>query len=85
MKIPLMVGSLANEGIGLIPLNGALDEVGFEKFLSSRFSNLEVGRDALVEAYAEELRLSYGHAQHAMVTDLFMAHSMREWARLLWR
>ena len=37
MKIPLMVGSLANEGIGLIPLNEALDEMGFEKFLSSRF------------------------------------------------
>ena len=28
MKIPLMVGSLANEGIGLIPLNEALDEMG---------------------------------------------------------
>ena len=50
MKIPLMVGSLANEGIGLILLNEALDEMGFEKFLSSRFSNLEAGRDALLEA-----------------------------------
>ena len=37
MKIPLMVGSLANEGTGLIPLNEALDEMGFEKFLSSVF------------------------------------------------
>ncbi len=82
MKIPLMVGSLANEGIGLIPLNEALDEMGFEKFLSSRFANLEAGREALLEAYAEELRVSYGHAQHAMVTDLFMAHSMREWASM---
>ena len=42
----------------------------------------EAGRDALLEAYAEELRVSYGHAQHAMVTDLFMAHSMREWASM---
>ena len=26
---------------------------------------------------AEETRVSYSRAQHAMVTDLFMAHSMR--------
>jgi len=79
-KMPLMVGSLANEGIGLIPLNKTLSEAAFESFLASTFSRLEEGRDALFAAYHEALQLSYGHAQHAMVTDLFMAHSMREWA-----
>lgn len=80
LKIPLMVGSLANEGIGLIPLNESLSEDAFERFLEATFANLGEGRAELFAAYDEALQKSFGHAQHAMVTDLFMAHSMRTWA-----
>jgi para-nitrobenzyl esterase len=77
-KMPLMLGSLANEGIELFPRNDALSLAQFQAFAEQL-----VGSHApdLIAAYQTELSQSPGHAHHAISTDLFMTFGMRRWAQ----
>ena len=76
-KIPVLLGSTANEGHLLFPLNEDLSQSGFDAYLSKTFGSLS---PALTEAYANELKVSPGFAQREIATDLFMAFGMRSWA-----
>lgn len=74
--IPLMVGSLANEGLYLIPKNDDLTDAALDEWLERT-----AGRHAvrLRSLYADESD-SPGAIQHAIATDTFMAFGMRRWA-----
>jgi len=77
-KVPLLLGSLANEGNELFPINPALTEAE----LSTTLTTL-MGEDLaplLLAEYREELTQSPGIAQHAIFTDQFMTFGMRRWA-----
>ena len=76
-KIPVLLGSTANEGHLLFPLNEDLSQSGFDAYLSKTFGSLS---PALTKAYANELKVSPGFAQREIATDLFMAFGMRSWA-----
>lgn len=76
-KVPLLVGSLANEGNRLFALNAELTESQFDIYLERTFGT--TGAD-IKEAYGEELAQSPGLAQREIATDLFMAFGMRQWA-----
>lgn len=76
-QMPLLLGSLANEGIELLPRNDALTDAELMQYLQAGFGNQA---NALLEAYADERMQSPGHVQHAVATDLFMAFGMRRWA-----
>ena len=75
--VPLMVGSLANEGVELLPLNPDLSMEQFDQFLLNTFGHFA---DRVKTAYREELAQSPGLAQHKLGDDMFMALSMRRWA-----
>ena len=77
-KVPLMLGSLANEGIELFPRNDALSLAQFQAFAEQMVGS---GAPDLIEAYQAELSESPGHAHHAISTDLFMTFGMRRWAQ----
>jgi para-nitrobenzyl esterase len=74
-QIPLLLGSLANEGIELFP-----KAVSLTQELLSGYLNKLVGEQAaaLKDIYADAG--SPGDIQHAVATDLFMAFGMRRWA-----
>lgn len=75
-QVPLLLGSLADEGNQLFPVNEALTENQLNQYLT----NL-VGEEAkaLAAEYVEEFKSS-GKIQHAVATDVFMAFGMRRWA-----
>ena len=75
--VPILVGSLANEGVELLPLNANLSIEQFDQFLLNTFGDFA---DQVKTAYREELAQSPGVAQHRIGDDLFMALSMRRWA-----
>ncbi|MFK7913331.1 MAG: carboxylesterase/lipase family protein [Pseudomonadales bacterium] len=76
--VPLLVGSLANEGAELLPLQADLDRAT----LAARLSQLFPGQsDALLARYAKDLAFSPGLAQREILVDQFMAWAMRDWAR----
>jgi para-nitrobenzyl esterase len=77
-KVPLLVGSLANEGHELLPLNNALTESELDQYLSKTFADTAPKLKAL---YAEDLAISPGMALREILTDAFMAMSMRGWAQ----
>ena len=77
-KVPLLVGSLANEGHELLPLNNALTESELDQYLSKTFAETAPKLKAL---YAEDLAISPGMALREILTDAFMAVSMRGWAQ----
>lgn len=77
-KVPLLVGSLANEGHELLPLNNALTESELDQYLSKTFADAAAKLKAL---YAEDLAISPGMALREIQTDAFMAMSMRGWAQ----
>ena len=77
-KVPLLVGSLANEGHELLPLNNALTESELDQYLSKTFAETAPKLKAL---YAEDLAISPGMALREILTDAFMAMSMRGWAQ----
>ena len=77
-KVPLLVGSLANEGHELLPLNNALTEAELDQYLSKTFVDSAPKLKAL---YAEDLAISPGMALREILTDAFMAMSMRSWAQ----
>jgi len=76
-KVPLMVGSLANEGHELLPLNNALTESELDQYLNKSFADSAAKLKTL---YAEDLAVSPGMALREILTDSFMAMSMRSWA-----
>lgn len=76
--VPLLVGSLANEGAELLPLQSGLDTAQ----LRARLDKLFPGKaEALLAEYAAELGVSPAHAQREILIDQFMARAMRDWAR----
>jgi para-nitrobenzyl esterase len=81
-SVPLMVGSLANEGHLLIPLITETDAPGFRQFLARRFGRDPSAIAEIEAAYHSEIKEGYASARHAIETDLFMALSMRHWAAL---
>ncbi len=77
-KIPLLLGSLANEGHELLPLPEDLDEFELETDLEQW-----IGADLaprLLAQYPTQLAHSAGLAQRDIRTDLFMTWAMRRWA-----
>lgn len=78
-KIPLLLGSLANEGHNLFPVNDKLSPKMFDQFLTSVLG--EELTNSAKELYQQELSQSPGTAQHAIMTDQFMTYGMLRWAR----
>ena len=76
--VPLLVGSMANEGVELLPLQADLDHAGLVSALRQRFG---ARADALLNAYAESVSEAPGLALRDILTDQFMAWAMRHWAR----
>ena len=76
-KVPVLLGSLANEGLFLFPQNENLSVEEFDDYLRTTFGD---GADRVKLAYAAEFDESPGKAQHEIRTDLFMGFSMRKWA-----
>lgn len=79
-QIPIMIGSLGNEGNELFPMNAALTIGELEQSLSRMFNTQHI--EQLKRLYAQQLNQSPGFAQREINTDLFMAYGMRRWARL---
>jgi para-nitrobenzyl esterase len=74
-RVPLLLGSLSNEGHLLFPLDTSLTDDALDKYLT----------DLVGKALVPELRAAYpgespGHVQRDIATDLFMAFGMRRWA-----
>ncbi len=78
-KIPLLVGSAADEGVGLLPLNEKITTAELEQRLNKRFGS---AAQELLRLYAEDLKLSPGHVERAVNADQFLTLGMREWAEL---
>jgi para-nitrobenzyl esterase len=78
-RVPILVGSTANEGYNLFPLDETFTLEDFDRFLQAEFGERAA---AVATAYRAELEQSPGIAQHAIVTDRFMAGGMRTWAEL---
>ncbi len=74
-KVPLLLGSLSNEGHLLFPLNDSLSEADLDAYLDRTAGAQAAGLKA---QYADAP--SPGQMQHAIATDLFMAYGMRRWA-----
>ena len=75
--VPLLVGSLANEGIELIPLDQDLSTDALQAYATKI-----AGGEAtdLMVLYAGEASQSPGLAQREISTDLFVTYGMRRWA-----
>ena len=75
--VPLMVGSLADEGEQLIPL---MDGLSLEQ-LTGRLARMfgEHGQ-AVLDAYAEQLKRSPAHLLREVLADQFFALAMQTWA-----
>ncbi len=78
-KVPLLLGSLANEGYGLIPLNEGLTAQQLGAYVE-QLAGAELA-GPLLKLYARQAAESPAHAQRDITADLFMAHGMRSWAR----
>ena len=76
-RVPVLLGSTANEGHMLFPVNEDLSRSDLDAYLTQTFGSLSA---EVISAYAEELRVSPGFAQREISTDLFMAYGMRDWA-----
>ena len=77
-KVPLLLGSLANEGNQLFPLNNDLTEAQLVSFTTTMMG--EKLAPELLALYQNELAESPGLAQREILTDQFMAYGMRRWA-----
>jgi para-nitrobenzyl esterase len=78
-NVPLLLGSLGDEGVGLIPLTDQLDDTTLRTRLEKRFRD-QASR--LYELYASERTQSPAIAERAINADLFFGLGMREWADL---
>lgn len=77
-KVPLLLGSLANEGHNLFPLDTQLTETQLREF-ASYIAGPDLA-EPLLALYASQANTSPGLAQREIITDRFMAHGMRRWA-----
>ena len=75
--VPLLLGSMSNEGEQLIPLDETLTAKALRAYAADTFGQ---GADEVLTAYAADAAVSPGHAQWQIATDLFMAFAMRRWA-----
>ncbi len=82
MQVPLMVGSLSNEGHQLLPRVAETDAAAFQNFLARTFARHPAAIPSIQAAYQAEIDVDYATARHEISTDLFMAFGMRLWARL---
>jgi len=76
--VPILIGSMADEGNQLVPLDAKLTR---DKLVSRLQRRVGPAAPQLLELYASELNSSPGLAQREIFTDQFMAWSMRNWAR----
>ncbi len=76
--VPILVGSLADEGEQLIPLIPDLDEAGLEARVAKMFGEDRAAR--LLALYAEERERDPALALRGMLTDRFFALAMQTWA-----
>ena len=77
-EVPLLVGSMANEGHLLFPINESLTDKQLEKNLNHEYGKQFVSD--FKQLYKTDLNESPGLAQREINTDRFMAYSMRLWA-----
>ncbi len=77
-KVPLLLGSLANEGHLLFPLNEQLTRAELDSYVEE-LAGAELAATLLAQ-YGDALAVSPGLAQRDIATDLFMAYNMRRWA-----
>ena len=78
-RVPILVGSLANEGEQLFPKNDALTSAGLAAFAEAAFDDQA---RAVLDAYADQAAISPGTALWAIQTDQRMTLGMRRWAGL---
>jgi len=74
--MPLLLGSLANEGERLLPLDTTLTEAELDAFLDTLSSSMA---EPLKTAYAKN-QASPGRVQRDILIDRFMTLAMRRWA-----
>lgn len=79
LTMPLLVGSMANEGHELMPLQQGLTEAALEARLQRNFGPLA---QRLLELYAPEIARSPALAQREILMDQFLGGAMRSWAGL---
>jgi len=77
-KVPLLLGSLSNEGNQLFPLNNELTQAELISYATTMMG--ETLAPELLALYQDELEESPGLAQREILTDQFMAYGMRRWA-----
>ncbi|MGI9326774.1 MAG: carboxylesterase/lipase family protein [Pseudomonadales bacterium] len=78
LAMPLLVGSMANEGHELIPLQQGLTETALKARLQRHFG---ARAELLLTLYAAELAQSPALAQREILMDQFLTGAMRSWAR----
>ncbi len=78
-QVPMLLGSLANEGIELLPLQEDLTPTALHKQLEATFGDLA---EPIAAAYHQERAQSSGVALRTINTDLFLGLAMRRWAGL---
>ena len=76
-QVPLMLGSLSDEGVMLFPKDDSLSDHQLTTYLEKTFG--EHGHH-LKTLYARKTN-NPGDVQHAIATDFFMAFGMRRWAQ----
>ncbi len=79
LQIPLLLGSAANEGVGLLPLTENLDDAMLRAGLEQRFGDQAM---RIYELYTREPGQSAAIAERTINADLFFTLGMREWADL---
>lgn len=76
--VPVLLGSMADEGNQLFPINNELTREHLAQWLRKRFGGEATALQAL---YADDVAIAPGLAQREIMTDQYMAFSMRHWAR----
>lgn len=77
-KVPLLIGSLANEGENLFPMDEELSTEDAKQYLIGKFGE-EIGSE-MISLYQQELVDTPGLAIRNIATDQFMDFQMRRWA-----
>jgi len=76
--VPILVGSMANEGNELVPIDSTLTQ---DQLVARLERRLGPSTKKLLQLYSSELAQSPGLAQRELFIDQFMAWAMRNWAR----
>ena len=78
-EVPILVGSMANEGHLLFPVDESLTDNQLENYLNREYGK-QFSRE-FKHLYKTDLNKSPGLAKREINTDHFMAYSMRLWAQ----